>query len=130
MSDRLSSLKLKKSPKKIIRKTTPIKKEKKNESEEGPSDDSRDLIATKRDFFLLSLSISLGLLIFVIFVFLIYKLYNFLFGSGEETENEDLGFLDELEEVEKNVEEEEEIEEELTEIDKGILDGEDMEEVV
>lgn len=128
MSDRLSSLKLKKSPKKIIRKTTPIKKEKNNETEEDSLDDSRDLIATKRDFFLLSLSISLGLLIFVIFVFLIYKLYNFLFGSGEETENEGLGFLDELEEVEKNVEEE--IEEELTETDKGILDGEDMEEVV
>ena len=124
MSDRLSSLKLKKSPKKVIRKTTPIKKEEKEE-EEVENDDSRDLIATRKDFFLLSLSISLGLLIFLIFVFLIYKLYNLLFGSSGETENEDLNFLDDLEEVENNVED---IKEDgLQEKDKGILDGEESE---
>ena len=120
-SSTLSSLKLKKSPKKVVRKTTPIRKEEKNVSS---GNENQNLISTRRDFLLLSLSISLGLFIFVIVLYLSYKIYVLLFGGSDISSEEDLSFLDNLEEEEEKEEEEEE------EVNPKIIDGEDMEEVV
>jgi hypothetical protein len=121
MSVRVSSLKSKKSPKKTVRKTTPIFKERKKEkegteeNEEKERNEEKRLIYSKIDFLLLSLSIS-----------------NLIFG-GETSSEEDLGFLDDLEEevIEKEEEKEEVIEkeEEIEEVIEKIIDGEDMEEV-
>ena len=74
------------------------------------------LLNTPKDFFILSLSISTGLLFFTIFLYIIIKISSFSFGSDKqkdsfEGEGQNLDSLDDLLQEEEEVIEEEVVKE-------------------